>query len=70
MTRLEQERRRRAWTQTTLAYKARLTQGDISEIETGRRVPGPKPMARLAKVLGLSADELLAEVTQEATNVR
>lgn len=69
MTRLEQERHRRGWTQMTLAHKARLTQGNISEMETGRRVPGPKPLARLAKVLGISADELLQQIP-ETTDAR
>ena len=62
MTRLEQERRKRGWTQIQLAYRAKLQQGDISAMERGRRRLGPKRMARLAKVLGVPAAELLIEM--------
>jgi transcriptional regulator with XRE-family HTH domain len=64
VTRLEQVRRRRGWTQTQLAARARLHQGDISELERGRVRLGPKRMARLAKVLGIPAEELLVEIAR------
>ncbi|HAM40267.1 MAG TPA: transcriptional regulator [Candidatus Omnitrophica bacterium] len=61
MTRLEQERRRRQWTQTDLAARAKMGQSDISLLESGKIVYiGRKRLARLARVLGISAEALLA----------
>jgi DNA-binding XRE family transcriptional regulator len=62
MRKLEQERRARKWTQTQLAAKVGLAQGDISLIENGRMMPLPKHAKRLSRALGLSLDEL----TQDA----
>jgi transcriptional regulator with XRE-family HTH domain len=45
-------------TQEKLAEKAGLDPTYISGIEPGRRNPGIKNVARLAKVLGLTASEL------------
>lgn len=44
-----------------LAYRAKMAQGDISAIETGRMKPWPEHAKRLAKLLGVAADELAEE---------
>jgi ribosome-binding protein aMBF1 (putative translation factor) len=58
MTKLEAARRAQRWTQTRLGWKARLSQSQVSAIEHKRLVPGPEQSKRLAKALGLKADEL------------
>ena len=63
MTRVESERRRRGWNQTTLGYHAKLSQGDISLIERRRLIPTPTLAKRLARALGIPPDALLEEVT-------
>ena len=68
MTRLEQERRRRQWTQTDLAARAKMGQSDISLLESGKIVYiGRKRLARLARVLGISAGALLASSNAGST---
>ena len=62
MTRLEHERRRRGLTQTEMAAKAKLSQGDISLIETRRMVPTSRVLTRLARVLRVASETLLDEV--------
>ena len=63
MTRLEFERRRRGWNQVSLAYHARLGQGDISMIERRRLMPTPRIVARLAQAVDVQPESLLDEVT-------
>jgi ribosome-binding protein aMBF1 (putative translation factor) len=59
MTKLEQERKKRGWSQTELAAKAgKLSSSDISRIERQWQRPYPAQAARLALVLGISAEEL------------
>ena len=71
MTRIELERRRRRWNQTTLGYHARLGQGDISRIERRLSVPSPRIAGRLGAVLGIAPERLLDEVpAEEAAGVR
>lgn len=48
----------REFTQEKLAEKSGLDPTYISDIERGRRNPGIKNVARLAKALGLSTAEL------------
>jgi DNA-binding XRE family transcriptional regulator len=59
-TKLEAARKARKWTQTTLAYRAKVSQSDISAWEHGRRAPGPNQAVRVAKVLDVPAEELLS----------
>lgn len=59
MTKLEAMRRKAGWSQTRLAAAARLQASDISRYERGWAKPFPKQAARLAKLLGLAAEELL-----------
>jgi len=66
VTRLEQERRRRGWTQQDTAFYARVACADVSRWETGIARPYPSQAARLAKVLGLAPGELLLSASDEA----
>ena len=62
MLRLKYERRRRGWNQTTLAARARLSQGVVSLIETGRLRPTETHLRRLAQALKVQPPrELLVE---------
>jgi|SoiMetStandDraft_5_1073268.scaffolds.fasta_scaffold3124348_1 transcriptional regulator with XRE-family HTH domain len=61
MTRLQEERRRRGWTQLDLAYHARVQPSEISKIENGRLRPYPGQLARLARVLGVIEPDALLE---------
>jgi len=61
---LKWQRLHRGWRQADLAYRSRLSVGDISKIETGRMRPYPSQVSRLAKALELSPDELLDEVDE------
>jgi len=60
--RLRAERLRRGWTQTDLGARAHLATSDVSRIETGRFIPYPEQLRRLARVLQLPAGALLEEV--------
>lgn len=62
MTKAEAARAAKKWSQTKLAYMAGMAQSDISAIENGWRKPYPSQAKRLAKLLGVKADEL----TQDA----
>ncbi len=62
MTRLEYERRRRGWTQTVLAFHARLTQAEISRMERGWLIPTRTIQDRLARALGVDAAGLVEPV--------
>jgi transcriptional regulator with XRE-family HTH domain len=66
MTVLEAERRSRGWSQTTLAYHAQTTQGEISKFERRLLVPRPSQAARLSYWLGVPPDALLREVREPA----
>ena len=59
MLRLKAERLRRGWTQTDLAYHARVQPAEISRIERGNARPYPAQAERLARVLGLAITELI-----------
>jgi len=58
MTKMQQRRDAKAWSQTKLAYMAKVAQSDISAIENGWRKPYPGQAKRLSKLLGLTPDEL------------
>jgi ribosome-binding protein aMBF1 (putative translation factor) len=62
--RIAKERRRRGWTQTQLAAKARLSASDVSRIETGRMRPYNVQAERLARALNLRVESLLDEVPE------
>ena len=55
---VRKHREAREFTQEKLAEKSGLDPTYISDIERGRRNPGIKNVARLAKALGLTTSEL------------
>jgi transcriptional regulator with XRE-family HTH domain len=59
---VRRRREARELTQEKLAEKSGLDPTYISDIERGRRNPGIKNVARLAKALGLTTAELLKGV--------
>jgi len=61
MTRIRDERKRRGWNQTDLAYFARVSQAEISRIESGKLKPSPGQLERLGRALGVRPDELAKE---------
>lgn len=69
VTRMKAERLRRHWTQTDLAYHARMSPSDISRIENGLLIPYPGYAERLARALGLSPDELQRPAGREMMEV-
>ena len=64
LTMMKAERLRRRWSQTDLGFRARLSASDVSRIETLRLQPYPLQVKRLARVLDLAADQLLAPVKE------
>ena len=66
MTRLEYLRRRRAWSQTVLAYHSGMGQGDVSRIERRMAIPTARVVERLALALDVDAQGLLEDVPAEA----
>ncbi len=62
MTRIEQERRRRGWSQTMLAAWVGLHQPQVSLIERRRLQPNEEQAEQLARLFGVPADALLDEV--------
>ncbi len=59
---LREERQRRGLSQQRLGMLADgISQGDVSAIENGRRVPGAGWRRRLAAALGMSEAELFPE---------
>ena len=55
---VRRQREAKEFTQEKLAEKSGLDPTYISDIERGRRNPGIKNVARLAKALGLSTSDL------------
>ena len=66
MLRIKNERLRRGWNQTKLAYLARMSTTDVSRIESGRTHPYPRQLARLAKALHVPVDDLMQEIDERA----
>ena len=71
MTRLEVERRRLGLSQTDLGAKVgRLSQSEVSAMEQRRLVPGTARLRRIARVLRLRPDEVLAEAPVSTSQVQ
>ena len=51
----------RALSQRDLAARAKLSVTTVNRIETGKRKPIPRTVRRLAKALGVTPEQLLAE---------
>jgi transcriptional regulator with XRE-family HTH domain len=63
---IAQARRRKSLTQRDLSEQCGLTSTSISEIERGRVYPRePKALLAIARVLGISAEELLKRIQNE-----
>ena len=62
LLRIKAERLRRNWSQTDLAYFARMSASDVSRIETGRQIPYPGHAERLGRILGLDPTKLVEKV--------
>jgi transcriptional regulator with XRE-family HTH domain len=58
---IKEERLRRGWTQTDLAYHSRVSAAEISRIECGRLKPSEGQITRIAKALGIKPDHIAAE---------
>lgn len=67
MFRLTKERQRRGWSKAELARRARLDQGAVSKIESGRLQPYAVELRRLARALGIPSDQATA-LLEEVTN--
>jgi transcriptional regulator with XRE-family HTH domain len=65
MRMLKKARIQRGWTQQTLGVRARMTSAEISRIETGRLLPTPAQITRLARALRLAPAALLTEVSSD-----
>lgn len=57
MLRVQHERESRGWSRTELARRARLNPVTVGQIESGRLAPYPSQLRKLARALGLHADE-------------
>lgn len=57
--RIKERRDELGWTQETLAAKAGLSKGFLSDLENGKRGVGAKSLLEIAQVLGVSLDYLM-----------
>ena len=55
-------------TQIKLAAKLRTSRQDISDIERGRKSVSPERAAKIAKALGYSPEQFVAQVLQDLLN--
>lgn len=62
MLRIKFERLNRQLSQTCVATVANIVQPVISQIETGRLIPTPEQLDRLAVVFGINGENLLKDV--------
>jgi len=60
-------RERRGLTQVALGQRAGIAPASISHFETGQRVPSLESLVKLADALGVSVDELLGRVPEDAS---
>lgn len=60
----ETARERAGMTQEELAVETGLTQGYISQIERGKRIPSLKTLLKISAVLGVNPASLLPEETK------
>jgi transcriptional regulator with XRE-family HTH domain len=62
--RIRFERQNRQQSQTRIARVARIAQPVLSQIETGRLIPTPAQLVRLAAVFDVEPSELLKNVAE------
>jgi transcriptional regulator with XRE-family HTH domain len=53
-------RKRRGWSQQELADRAGISMQTVSNLETGRHVPGIATLSKIGGALGVSLPDLLA----------
>ena len=68
MTRMRARRLELGLSQRAVAGRARVANSDLSRFETGRATPYEAQAQRIARVLKLSADELVDIVKLEAAS--
>ena len=61
MEELRRKRKARGWSQAELARRARLHPSDISRFESGRAIPYPIQLQKLAQALGVAESALLGD---------
>lgn len=61
--RLRSTRQRKVLTQEELASKAGVRKATITELETGKRVPRPSTLRKIAHALGVRAEDFFSERT-------
>lgn len=66
--RLRQERKNRLWKQKDMAIRCGCSQKEISEYESGKRVPGLSRIRAIATVLGIEPVEMYGLVEGEQTD--
>lgn len=72
MLRLTHERKLRGWTQLELAERSGVNPTTVNLVENGRYLPGPQPLAKMARALGLKASagpRLLEHIDYEPLEV-
>lgn len=57
--RIKERREELGWTQETLANRAGLSKGFLSDVENGKRGIGARSLLDIAQVLGMSLDYLM-----------
>ena len=62
MFRLTIEREKHGWSRAELGRRARIHPSEVGKFESGRLVPYPNQLKRIAEVLSVPSDELLEEV--------
>jgi repressor LexA len=64
-------RKRARYSQEQIARKLNVTQGSVSSWETGRNLPDTKAMIELAKILGVTVDDITSdEPRRELDSIR
>lgn len=58
MNKVREERLKRGWSQTVLSTKTLIAQSDLSNIETGKRIPCAGWRLRIAKAFKVPAEML------------
>lgn len=57
--RIRQARQRQGWTQTELARRMGVAEGQVNKWENGRVMPNPRNLERLGRTLGVPAETFL-----------
>jgi transcriptional regulator with XRE-family HTH domain len=66
MKRLPELRRAKGWSQDALARRLKVSKGTVARWEQGSTLPRTQLLRRLARVLGVSVEELFEAPKEEA----